>query len=149
MHDIRHRVGVLAPRTQVYTMLASRSGLEAVWTDHVEGESEPGAKLAFYFGGPQPAAVMEILELSPDERVRWGCVEGPQEWVDTTLTFDIRESDAETVVLFTHAGWEEPSEFMHHCSTKWATVLIGLRSGLEGGSFTAFPDDARISSSWR
>jgi len=38
---------------------------------------------------------------------------------------------------------------MHHSSTKWATVLLGLRSGLEGGAFTSFPDDTRISSSWR
>jgi hypothetical protein len=53
------------------------------------------------------------------------------------------------VLLFTHADWREPVEFMHHCSTKWATVLLGLRSGLEGGAFTAFPDDTKISSSWR
>jgi hypothetical protein len=33
--------------------------------------------------------------------------------------------------------------------TKWATVLLGLRSGLEGGAFTAFPDDTRVSNSWR
>ena len=52
-------------------------------------------------------------------------------------------------LLFTHADWREPVEFMHHCSTKWATVLIGLRSGLEGGAFAAFPDDTKISGSWR
>jgi len=61
----------------------------------------------------------------------------------------LKETGEETVVLFTHSGWREPTEFMHHCSTKWATVLIGLRGGLEGGAFTAFPDDTRISSSWR
>jgi len=33
--------------------------------------------------------------------------------------------------------------------SKWATFLIGPRSGLEGGAFAAFPDDTRISSSWR
>jgi hypothetical protein len=49
----------------------------------------------------------------------------------------------------THADWREPVDFMHHCSTKWATVLVGLRSGLEGGAFTAFPDDTKVSSSWR
>lgn len=43
----------------------------------------------------------------------------------------------------------EPVEFMHHRSTKTATFLIGLRSGLEGGAFTAFPDDTKVSSSRR
>ena len=42
---------------------------------------------------------------------------------------DLKDGDGETVVLFTHADWREPVEFMHHCSTKWATFLIGLRNG--------------------
>ena len=67
----------------------------------------------------------------------------------TTVTFDLKTTGGETVLLFTHGDWREPVEFMHHCSTKWATVLLGLRSGLEGGAFTAFPDDTRVSSSWR
>jgi hypothetical protein len=25
-----------------------------------------------------------------------------------------------TTVLFKYEGWQEPVEFMHHCSTKWA-----------------------------
>ena len=88
---------------------------------------------------------MEVAELSPDDRVRWRCVEGPPEWVGTTISFDLKENDGETVVLFTHADWREPVEFMHHCSTKWATFLIGLRSGLEGGAFTVAPTTRRES----
>ena len=71
------------------------------------------------------------------------------DWVGTTLSFELKEDGGETVLLFTHADWPEPSEILHHSSTKWATYLIGLRSGLEGGSFTAFPDDTRISSVWQ
>ena len=75
---------------------------------------------------------MEVVELSQDDHVQWRCVEGPPEWVGTTVTVrPEKEGDGETVLLFTHADWQEPVEFMHHCSTKWATFLIGLRSGLE------------------
>lgn len=149
MSEIRHRVGIAAPKDRVYTTLATTNGVARFWTDHVEGDSTVGGRLRVFFGGPTPAAVMELAELSPDDRVRWRCVDGPAEWIGTTIDFELTDSDEETVVLFTHAGWREPSEFMHHCSTKWATFLIGLRSGLEGGAFTAFPDDARISSGWR
>ena len=83
----------------------------------MEGDCEVGARLSFFFTGPDPAAVMEVVELSPDERVRWRCVEGPAEWVGTTITFALNDLGEETVVLFTHAGWREPVEFMHHCST--------------------------------
>jgi uncharacterized protein YndB with AHSA1/START domain len=149
MPDIRHRVGIAVPQQRVYEMLSTKDGLAEFWTTEVEGDSVIGGKLSFFFGRPEPSAVMEVTELSPNHHVQWRCVEGPQEWVGTTVTFDLKESGGETVLLFTHADWREPVEFMHHCSTKWATVLIGLRSGLEGGSFTSFPDDAKISSSWR
>lgn len=149
MHDIRHRVGIAVPQNRVYKTLATKDGLAEFWTRQVEGDSAVGGKLNFFFGSPKPAAVMEVAELSPDDRVQWRCVEGPPEWVGTTITFDLTESGGETVLLFTHADWRELVEFMHHCSTKWATVLLGLRSGLEGGAFTAFPDDTKISSSWR
>jgi uncharacterized protein YndB with AHSA1/START domain len=146
--DIRHRVGIAAPQRRVYEMLSTKEGLAGFWTQ-VEGDSEVGGKLSFFFGGPDPAVVMEVVELSPDDRVQWRVVKGPPEWVGTTITFELKESGGETVLLFTHADWREPIEFMHHCSTKWSTFLIGLRSGLEGGSFTAFPNDTKISSSWR
>jgi uncharacterized protein YndB with AHSA1/START domain len=148
MPDICHRVGIAAPQQRVYEMLSTKDGLTKFWTQ-VEGDSVVGDKLGFFFGGPDPAVVMEVIKLSPDDRVQWHVVEGPPEWVGTTITFDLKESGGETVLLFTHADWREPVEFMHHCSTKWSTFLIGLRSGLEGGAFTAFPDDTKISSSWR
>jgi hypothetical protein len=50
------------------------------------------------------------------------------------------------VLLFTHASWREPVEFMHHCSTKWAYFLLGLKAWLEGGEATPFSDDMNISS---
>jgi len=41
--------------------------------------------------------------------------------------------DGQTFVLFSHEGWREPNEFMHHCSTKWATFLLKLeRPSREG-----------------
>ena len=149
MPDIRHRVGIAVPQHRVYEMLATKDGLAKFWTSRVEGDSEVGGQLRFFFGKPEPSAVMEVVELSRDNRVQWRCVNGAAEWVGTTVTFDLKTSAGETALLFTHADWREPVEFMHHCSTKWATVLIGLRSGVEGGAFTAFPDDTKISGSWR
>jgi len=149
MYDIRHRVGIKAPQHRVYEMLATKEGLAEFWTPTVEGDSVVGGKLGFFFGAPEPAAVMEVTELSPAIRVRWRCVDGVPDWVGTALTFDLKQDGGETVLMFTHEGWQEPSEALHHSSTKWATYLIGLRSGLEGGSFTTFPDDTRISSVWQ
>lgn len=84
--------------------------------------------------------------LEPPARVQWSCVDGPEEWKGTTLTFECKPSGDETALLFTQAGWAEPVEFMHHCSTKWGYFLLGLKEGFEGGKATPWPDDEPISS---
>ena len=34
---------------------------------------------------------------------------------------------------------------MHHCSTKWASYLIGLKQDVETGDGRPFPHDLRLS----
>jgi uncharacterized protein YndB with AHSA1/START domain len=145
MADIRHRVGIAAPQARVYEQLATTEGLSEWWTRTVAGDPNVGGKLRFYFGQPEPSAVIEVADLANDH-VAWQCVEGPDEWVGTNLTFDLKSSGDETVVLFTHADWREPVEFMHHCSTKWGYFLLGLKAGLEDGKATPYPDDQHIDS---
>lgn len=49
-----------------------------------------------------------------------------------------------TFVLFTHAGWREPVEFMHHCSTKWAVFLLSLKNWIERAEGRPHPYDVKI-----
>ena len=146
MADIRHRVGIAAAPARVYAALATREGLAGWWTKRVEGDARPGGALRFYFGGPEPGATMEVVALEPTAHVEWRCIGGPEEWVGTTLSFDLNNEGGETALVFTNAHWREPVEFMLHCSTKWAVFLLGLKAGLEGGACTPYPDDPRISS---
>ena len=74
---------------------------------------------------------MKILELEPDKRVLWQVVDGPEEWLGTKISFDIKQNGDWTIVLFGHQGWKEPVEFMYHCSTKWAVFLLSLKSRLK------------------
>ena len=146
MPDIRNRVGVNAPIDEVYDAIATREGVSEWWTTTVEGNAHVGGELAFFFGGPDRAATMEIVESTSPSRVLWRCVQGPDEWVGTTISFDLRQNGDETVVVFAHAGWREPVEFMYHCSTAWAYFLLSLKHGLEGGKATPFPRNELVSS---
>lgn len=146
MATIRHRVGIAAPQQQVYEALTTTEGLSKWWTRDLDGDPTVRGTLRFFFGSPEPSAVMEVTELTPMEHVGWRCVGGPDEWVGTHLTFDLTHSSGETVVLFAQAGWREPVEFMYHCSTKWGYFLLGLKTWLEGGQSSAYPDDMHISS---
>lgn len=145
MADIRHRVGISAPITDVYQALRTPEGIAAWWTRDVSGDSTVGGKFAVSFGQPTPSAVFELAELDSPSRVVWRCIEGPSGWVGTSISFDLRTQDGETVVVFTHAGWPKPVEFMHHCSTSWAYYLISLKHALSGGRGTPWPENERIS----
>jgi len=71
-------------------------------------------------------------------------VDGAKEWIGTEVTFDLKEQNRGTAVLFAQRGWREPVEFMHYCSTKWATYLLGLKSLCETGKGNPYPDDIDI-----
>jgi uncharacterized protein YndB with AHSA1/START domain len=146
MADIRHRVGIAAPQERVYQALATTEGLSGWWMRDVRGDAGVGGKLEFYTRGPEPVAVMEVTDLVPDQRVGWRCVGGPEEWVGTNLAFELDTTDGQTALRFIHGDWRDPVDFMHHCSTKWAYFLLGLKAGLEGGAATPYPDDLKISS---
>ncbi|MBB3675273.1 SRPBCC family protein [Modestobacter versicolor] len=145
MVDVLHRVGVRTPTPErVYEALTTVEGLVGWWTAEVRGSTEVGAVLEFRFP-PVGGFDMEVLEATPGKRVTWRVVDGPAEWVGTTVDWELRQDGDWTVVLFTHAGWREPVEFMHHCSTKWATFLLSLKSLVETGRGAPAPRDVQVS----
>jgi uncharacterized protein YndB with AHSA1/START domain len=141
MPDILHRISIDAPQPRVHELIATPDGITRWWTGRpLGGDTTVGSHFRAYFGdGDQPAAVMEVLADSPDEVV-WRVIEGPDEWIDTRITFALRPAGAgATTLLFRHAGWPAATEFMSGCSTNWGAYLTGLKAGAEGLEFRAFP----------
>jgi uncharacterized protein YndB with AHSA1/START domain len=144
MTDIIHRIGVeQSSPAQVYEALTTIDGLAGWWAENTTGSTDVGDVIAFRFvpGGFD----MKIIELDPGRLVRWEVVEGPEEWIGTTVEWDLRQEGDWTVVLFKHGGWREPVEFMYHCSTKWATYLLSLKQLVETGRGSPDPHDVPIS----
>jgi len=144
MIDIHHRIGIETPQERVHQALATTEGVASWWSRDAEGDAAQGGKLVFCFGRPDRRLELEVVDVTPD-RVEWRVLYGPDEWLDTTIPFELHEQDGETAVLFTHAGWREAVPFEAHCSTKWAYFLIGLKLLLEGGDASPAPDDLHIS----
>ncbi|WP_315097101.1 SRPBCC domain-containing protein [uncultured Cellulomonas sp.] len=144
MVDILHRVGMKgATPHDVYEALTTIEGLASWWTVDTTGEPDVGGLLAFRF--PQGGFDMVVLEQEPGRRVLWEVVDGPAEWIGTTVRWELRQEGDYAIVLFSHQGWQEPVEFMHHCSTKWATFLVSLKQLVETGTGAPAPDDLVIS----
>jgi uncharacterized protein YndB with AHSA1/START domain len=147
MPDIFHRVGIKSAPADVYTALTTLEGLRGWWTINTEGTNDVGGVVSFQFeaGGFET----RVEQLDVDTRVVWRVLDGPTEWIDTVIAWDLSQEDDYTIVRFEHTGWREVDEFMCHCSTKWAVFLLSLKSLVETGTGSPWPRDLKIDNTYR
>jgi uncharacterized protein YndB with AHSA1/START domain len=138
MSDILHRVGIDAKPDKVFDALTTIEGLRGWWSGTAAGSAAKGGLTNYGF------CDMQVIDAEPSKLVHWRCTGGPDEWLDTEVTFRLDWKNGQTFVVFKHANWKEPVEFMHHCSTKWATFLLSLRDLVEKADGHPLPNDLRI-----
>jgi uncharacterized protein YndB with AHSA1/START domain len=148
MVDIIHRIGIKSTPAIVYDALSTINGLSHWWTEDVEGNEKPGGKIKFSFSNEEGETIgemaMEVKKLDPKKEVRWRCVEGPDEWIGTDVTFEWSQQDDQVIIIFGHRNWREAVEFTAHCSMKWAIFLLSLRDYIETGKGKPSPHDLKI-----
>ncbi|MBO9681247.1 MAG: SRPBCC domain-containing protein [Flavisolibacter sp.] len=148
MVNIIHRIGIRSTPDKVYKAVSTVEGVSNWWTEEVEGDSEVGGKIHFTFrtttGDIKGQMRMEVKELIPQQRVHWHCIEGPDEWIGTDITFDLSEQGDQIILIFGHRNWRESVEFTAHCSMKWAVFLLSLRDYVETGKGAPSPNDVKI-----
>lgn len=148
MVDIIHRIGIKSTASQVYDALSTIKGLSHWWTEEVEGDESVGGKIMFRFrsetGEIKGQMVMEVKKLDPEKEVRWRCIEGPEEWIGTDITFEFSQQGDQIIIIFGHRNWREAIEFTAHCSMKWAVFLLSLRDYVERGKGKPSPYDLKI-----
>src|SRR5689334_15607084 len=104
-YDILHRVGIDTPAAKVFDALTTIAGLEAWWTP-CSGNAAKGGQIDFKF------CKMDVVAVEPGKLVVWRCTSGPDEWLGTEVSFRLERKRDQTYVIFAHAGWREPVEFM-------------------------------------
>jgi hypothetical protein len=138
-YDILHRVGIGASAAKVFETLTTLEGHRAWWDSSATGDAGAGGVLTFF-----KSHDMKVVEATPGERVKWKVIRGCPEWMDTEISFELVRKNDQTFVLFKHAGWKEPVEFMSHCSTRWAIFLAcSLKPLLETGAGRPVPNDVK------
>jgi uncharacterized protein YndB with AHSA1/START domain len=137
MPDILHRVGIAAEPMRVFEALTSVEGIRQWWAEDTHGEAAEGG--AFQFRRNR----FEVVHADPS-LVVWRYSGPAEDWVGTEIRFRLEWRDGQTYVLFKHADWRDAVEFMHHCSTKWATFLLSLKDYVELGEGRPEPRDTKI-----
>ena len=148
MVNIIHRVGIKAPVSKVYEAISTVNGVAGWWTKETSGSAIEGGKMEFRFlalnGDEIGGMKMEVVELEPEKKVHWRCLEGPDEWIGTDIEFNLSQEGEYTIVIFGHKNWREAVEFMAHCSMKWAIFLLSLKELVETGQGKPSPNDIKI-----
>lgn len=148
MVHIHHRIGIKAPIQKVYEALATVKGIAGWWTDDTTGNSAVGGIVITRFntldGTEIGSMKFEIVDLENTKRISWKFLEGPAEWIETEVHFNLSQENDYTIVLFSHINWTEEVEFKAHCSMKWAIFLQSLKLLVETGKGKPSPYDIKI-----
>lgn len=137
MHDIVHELTIAAKPEAVFAAVTTKDGLASWWTTDCEAEPLEGSEASFGFEGHSVVVRMRVDTLEPPELVHWHCIEGPDEWVGTSVAFRIepaRDGPESSVVRFWHGGWDYEDGLLPRCSFEWAMYLDSLRRYLETGT---------------
>ncbi len=150
MATLRHRVWINAPIAKVYDALATAEGLGRWWAPHTSDQTADGLVLA-HSPGPEHGDVrIKVLDRTPNERIEWEIISTHPErspasaWTGTRITFELsqkpspgpwlgmdNEGQTMTVLDFSHAGWNENSEFFGFCNYAWGVTLDMLKRACE------------------
>jgi uncharacterized protein YndB with AHSA1/START domain len=122
--DYRHRFEFAAPIDAVYGAIATPEGVRGWWTPNADVATEVGEIGRLHFG-KSGWTDLRIERLEAPHRVEWACVaqsianfQPDDEWVGTTISFELGETDGGTRLDFTHHGLA-PLGCIELCETGW------------------------------
>ena len=139
MASIDHMFHIDAPIEKVFRAITSIEGLQTWWTTGASGETQVGGTITFPFAD-EAMCVMNVHSKENNKTLAWKCVEGPDDWVGTELSFELASVSGKTRVRFTHGGWKQQNDFFANCNFSWGKYLRSLRQLCETGKGAPFVD---------
>ena len=134
MAEIIHRLVIKANPAKVYQAITTQEGIESWWCKQTTAKPEVRFVNTLIF--PQLQKELKVTELIPNERVTWECLKSVEEWIGTTISFNLEEKDAKTILRFDHEGWRAITDTYASCNYDWARFLASLKSYCETGTGT-------------
>ena len=136
--SIYHRLLIAAPVEKVYWAITTQEGLAGWWTPDTIAKPEVGSILRFGFG-PDYFKEIEVTELKPYSLVKWRCIKAFEDWIGTTLTFELQPHEKGCVLLFHHDGWEAYTPEFASCTHDWGLFFRSLKFLCETGKGFPYP----------
>jgi len=139
MAEMLHEIDIDAAPEMVFRALTTEAGLMEWWTLDVEMTAAQGSVATFGFYDRSTVFRMRVDELVKDKLVRWTCLGDSEEWVGTSLLFELgKDEGGGTALRFSHTGWRSVTGFFRQCNTTWGALMYRLRDYCEGKNPGAF-----------
>ena len=132
MAEIKHQIPINVGPQQVYSALATQTGLRGWWTADTTADEKVGGNAEFGFDRRAIVFRMKIKTLEPGKRVVWSCHGDHPEWNGTVLTWELSPQNGGTTLRFTQSGWKEISDFCATCNSTWGELMYRLKAYVEG-----------------
>lgn len=139
MGCIYHRLLIEVPVETVYGALTTQKGLSGWWTPETIAKPEVGSVSRFAFG-PTYFKEMKVTELKPYSSVKWLCLKAFDEWIGTTISFELEPHRKGSILSFQHDGWAAFTLEFAGCSFDWALFLRSLKLLCETGKGVPYPE---------
>lgn len=137
--SICHRLRIDVPVETVFNAVTTQEGLSAWWTPDTKARPEVGSMLRFGFG-PDYFKELRVEELHHYDKVKWLCLKAQEEWIGTTISFDMEPHPKGTVLNFHHDNWKAYTHEFAGCSYAWALFLRSLKLLCETGKGLPYPE---------
>jgi len=132
MAEIVHEVNIKAPREKVFEAISTSEGVKSWWTDDALVEPKLGGKAEFGFHGRQTVFTMETTIFDRNEELTWKCLNGPGEWIGTSVTWLLTPKDGETQVRLEHINWRKTDGDFPSVKETWGKLVKILKDHVEG-----------------
>lgn len=159
MPAIHNAVLIGAPIEKVYNAITTQEDLSAWWTPNVKANAKANSLAHFPFKDGY-FKEMKITDLEPFKLVKWSCVKGKEQWIGTTISFELIHGIKEnllgqypemsgqieqlnsgrgTLLIFNHSNWKEYTLMFAECTYTWGQFLKSLKLYCETGKGKPFP----------
>lgn len=163
MNNIHHKLLISVPPEKVYDAITTQEGLAGWWAPDAEAKPEVDTIAHIPFGNSY-FKEMKIAELIPSQLVKWVCIKGDNQWIGTTLSFELQAfdpsiisasfpemrgqmeqttSDTGTVLTLQHNDWKAYTAMFAECSYTWGQFLRSLKLFCETGKGCPWPNQHR------
>jgi len=133
MADINHEIKIQAPLEKTFKALSNLDDLKSWHTAHIEGIPAINETLTFK-GSGKPTFLWKIVQVEPNKKVIWECLEGPGDSPGTKAIYTLSKvNDHSTLVELAHTSWPDQQGNFRKCNTLWGILMHHFKNYVETG----------------